>query len=144
MSAYIHELVEYLKESFDTRIGIRFDLQIERIELDVSYAIPIGLILNEAITNSIKYAFAEKQEGIVKISLRHTGEDSLLLSVEDNGNGIPDSYDTGNNLSMGMNLMKGLSADIGGNFMLESKPGVKISVSFIYNPDTLSYPSTNV
>ena len=57
MSSYIRELASYLRDSFNTGQRIRFEFDIAPLELDVSQAVPVGLILNEAVTNSIKYAF---------------------------------------------------------------------------------------
>jgi len=57
MHSYIHELVSYLVSSFSDAGRIWFNLEIENIELDVSQAVPLGLVLNEAITNAVKYAF---------------------------------------------------------------------------------------
>ena len=61
ISLYIRELVSYLADSFNTGQRIRFEFDVEPLELDVSQAVPLGLILNEAITNSIKYAFPMKE-----------------------------------------------------------------------------------
>ncbi|MEO7045761.1 MAG: histidine kinase dimerization/phosphoacceptor domain -containing protein [Ferruginibacter sp.] len=138
MPAYVNELVEYLKDSFDVKQMIRFNLQIERIDLDVSYSIPIGLILNEAITNAIKHAFPGKNDGTVEILLKHTGEDTLLLSIADNGVGITEAVDVNSHPSMGMNLMKGLSKDIGGVFSMKRKHGTLININFTYDPDILT------
>lgn len=70
MSAYMHEMVEYLKGSFDSGQAIRFDLDIERVEMNISHSVPLGLILNEAITNAMKYAFKNKREGTITISFK--------------------------------------------------------------------------
>ena len=69
MPEYIYELVEYLKESYAIREEISFDVQIENIELSHSFAITLGLILNEAITNAIKYAFHDTHEGKISFPL---------------------------------------------------------------------------
>ena len=50
---------------------------------------PMGMILNEAITNSVKYAFPEQREGIINISIKKVGENRLLFTVADNGIGLP-------------------------------------------------------
>ncbi|MHA4846985.1 sensor histidine kinase [Flavitalea antarctica] len=59
MSVYIRELVTYLCDSFDTGPLIRFAYDIKPVEIDIGHAVPLGLILNESITNTIKYAFPD-------------------------------------------------------------------------------------
>src|SRR5450755_1598659 len=85
MSSYIRELVTYLRDSFDTGQRVRFELNIEPLEMDVSQAVPLGLILNEAITNSLKYAFPSDMDGMINISLSGTTTNHYLLSISDNG-----------------------------------------------------------
>jgi len=135
MADYINELVDYLRDSFTINKRIRFNLQIQRIDLDLSHCIPLGLILNEAITNSIKYAFPDSKEGLIVITLKqdHTGH--VLLTIEDNGIGLPVEFIAAKQNSMGMNLMRGLCAEIGARFSMYSQQGTKIAVSFLYDPD---------
>ena len=131
MSIYIRELVSYLSESFDTGRRIRFELNIEPLEMDVSQAVPLGLILNEAITNSLKYAFPDRRSGVISISLSNTSAHQYLLSISDNGIGMPaDFRKTG---SLGMSLMKGLSEDIDGTFSIENSNGTIIRISFVHD-----------
>ena len=75
---------------------------IDEMNLDVDTTIPLGLILNELITNVVKYAFVDREEGRVDIRLKHKGKE-LLLEVEDNGVGIQDSA-TGNGQSSGFGM----------------------------------------
>lgn len=130
MPDYIHELVDYLRNSFNIRQAIRFKLNIDRIELDLSRCIPLGLILNEAITNAIKYAFPDGREGIIIISLSQVPEHKILLTITDNGVGLPAAFDIHTRNSMGMNLMQGLSEDIDGDFDIVNHDGTSISISF--------------
>ncbi len=130
MRDYVPELVEFLKFSYDHNPKIKFSLQIEQIILDHTFAIPLGLILNEAITNSLKYAFIETGEGTITISLRETSKGQLKLVIGDNGIGIPERYTTNAPQSMGLNLIKGLCEDIGGHCKLENKGGTRLSIIF--------------
>jgi two-component sensor histidine kinase len=134
MSFYIRELVSYLRDSFNIGPGIRFELNIEPLELDVSQAVPLGLILNEAITNSIKYAFPDGREGIISVSLSNTDLHNYLLTISDNGIGMPVQVKYKKPSSLGMSLMTGLSEDLDGNFSIESKNGTTIRVSFVHDP----------
>lgn len=88
MPNYIKELVEYLRESFSLEQRIRFDVKIDPLELDVAHAVPLGLILNEAITNSIKYVFPEDRTGMIYITLETKAENQYLLTISDNGIGF--------------------------------------------------------
>ncbi|MEO8765531.1 MAG: sensor histidine kinase [Ginsengibacter sp.] len=138
MTDYIHELVDSLNDSFNTHSYIRFNLEIEPIELDLAHCIPLGLILNEAITNSFKYAFPENKKGTIAISFRHSSENHLVLTISDNGIGLPSGFTALRSESMGMNLMRGLSEEIGSKFTIVTESGTQISVSFFYDPEVIT------
>ncbi|GAO44693.1 putative two-component histidine kinase [Flavihumibacter petaseus NBRC 106054] len=131
MDTYLSELVIHLRDSMGDG-HILFRLQLQPVKLDVSQAIPIGLILNEAITNAIKYAFPVKASGqaiTIGMQLQPSGE--LCLTVQDNGIGLPPGVESGNPAGLGMRLMKGLTGDIMGNFDLRSDHGTTVTVSFL-------------
>jgi len=134
MPDYIYELVEYLRDSYGIREDVRFSLQIDNIELNHASAITLGLILNETITNSIKYAFARMKHGQISISLTQISASQLLLGIADNGRGLPGDFDSKNGASMGMELLRGLSDDLGGTLTIETKNGTHIKVIFDYKP----------
>ncbi|MGN6211349.1 histidine kinase dimerization/phosphoacceptor domain -containing protein [Parafilimonas sp.] len=133
MPGYIHELTDYLRDCFNTPKSLLFNLQVEPVELNLSYCMPLGLILNEAITNAIKYAFPGNKNGIINIALKHIQGNNLLLSISDNGIGLPQNFDNVNARSMGMKLMRGLSEDIDGKFTVTGNNGTTIVVEFIYD-----------
>jgi len=130
MAAYIRELTEHLGDSFDARDRIRFQLAVIPLELDVALAVPLGLIINEAVTNSIKYAFPGGRAGKVAVSLVAVDGENHLLTITDNGIGVGGDLDPGRSRTMGMSLMKGLSKQIKGTFRLESTGGLTITVLF--------------
>ncbi|MBE8724388.1 sensor histidine kinase [Flavobacterium hungaricum] len=128
MPIYIHELVEYLRDAFNLKQRIRFAVEIEELELEVTQAIPLGLIINEAVTNAIKYAFPDDQKGLISISLAATETNHYLLTIRDNGIGIPTTADQNN--SFGMSLIQGLSEDLEGAFSVENNNGTVLQLSF--------------
>ena len=130
ISLYIRELVSYLADSFNTGQRIRFEFDVEPLELDVSQAVPLGLILNEAITNSIKYAFPDERNGIITISLSNNAGQHCMLTISDNGIGLPVQFNTKKPGSLGMSLMNGLSEDLGGTFCSENDNGTIVTISF--------------
>ena len=130
MTVYLHELVNYLSESFKSTPRIQFQMDLEPVELDISLAMPMGMILNEAITNSVKYAFPGRREGMITISVKKAGENMLLFSVADNGIGLPHALDMSKVNSLGMKLMKGLSDDIAARFSIKNNQGTQITIEF--------------
>jgi len=130
MSVYIPELVQHLKDSLGAPSDkIHFNLEIEKIGLTQAIAIPIALIINEAITNSIKYAFPGNSAGEIFISLKE--ENGLIeLELSDNGIGMDKNMDDIESRSLGFQLIKGLSKEIQGDLKIKSKRGVKITIVF--------------
>ena len=130
MPEYISDLVRYLDDSFQTDNQINFEQVVEALELDVSQAIPLGLIITESIVNAIKYAFLNGQKGTVTISLQQENASYLLLKISDNGIGFPSGLDTRKHNSLGLDLMQGLTKQLNGSFYIEDNNGVHISIRF--------------
>jgi two-component system, sensor histidine kinase PdtaS len=130
MSWYIRELINYLKDCFDSESTIKFEIDTDYIELDVAQAVPLGLILNEAISNAIKYAFPNKK-GVINIFFKETKKCHYMLKISDNGVGLPQNFETEERDSLGMNLMTGLAHQLDGDFTIISNNGVTITINFI-------------
>jgi two-component sensor histidine kinase len=130
MSDYIPELVTYLKESFDDGNKIIFELLTPSIKLDIAQAVPLGLILNEAITNAIKYAFPNGGQGKISISIKEGPKTLFTMIVKDNGVGLPHNFNLKNHSSLGMTLMKGLTEQLQGDFEITADKGTIITVIF--------------
>ncbi|MDQ6471795.1 sensor histidine kinase [Flavobacterium sp. LHD-80] len=130
MQNYVKELVGYLKESFSLGQRVRFEVIIDPLELDVVQAVPIGLILNEAITNSLKYAFPHDRTGIIAVSLQAGTASHYQLIISDNGIGIDTDFNQKKTKSFGMSLIKGLTEDIGGNLKIENDNGTVLRIDF--------------
>jgi two-component sensor histidine kinase len=146
MSIYIREMVSYLTECFDAGQRVRFEYNVPPLELDVSQAVPLGLILNEAITNALKYAFPDGGRGTIVISLSYVDASRYVLTIADNGIGIRAQSSTERPGSLGMSLMKGLSEDLDGSFSIENNNGTIITITFTYDrimkrQNTLAIPS---
>jgi len=131
MADYIRELALYLKESFDLSGHINFSFDLSTVCLNINQAIPVGLILNEAITNAIKYAFTGEDKGSIRISFSRNEEGQVCLSVGDDGPGFPPDFDIDECKSLGMNLMKGLSSQLEGSFDMIRNNGLTcLTVTF--------------
>ncbi|MXN90543.1 hypothetical protein GR160_04840 [Flavobacterium sp. Sd200] len=130
ISWYINELVNYLSDNIDVERKINFDIDTDRFEFDVEIAVPLALILNEAISNSVKHAFNGIDNPEIRISLQRTKKESYELTVTDNGIGLPNDFDIDNVNSLGMNLMTGLSTQIDGTFTVQNDNGLTVTVLF--------------
>ena len=130
MPSYISELVDYLKESFNLGPRIIFKLSIDCVALNLSVAVPFALILNEAISNSLKHGFPDGREGTVTVELRSLGGQTKLLKVTDDGVGIPPSVDESNPSSFGLRLIRGFTSDISGTLKIDRSKGTSIEIIF--------------
>lgn len=127
---YIAELAESIQDSFEAGHRIKFEYNLANLQLTTADTVPLGLILNEAITNSVKYAFNDRQQALISISLSEIREGYIRLSIRDNGRGLPDDFDAYSCTSLGINLMMGLTEQLNGEFSISSGEGVMISVVF--------------
>jgi two-component sensor histidine kinase len=129
IKSYVAELVDYLSDGFGTtKQKITFKQFIAPLEINIAQAVSIALILNEAITNSIKYAFLN-DGGEITLTLEPEADGMILLRITDNGKGFNTGYDA-NVPSLGFNIMKGLTAQLKGDFRLEDASGIRIAIKF--------------
>lgn len=144
MRHYIRELVMFLQDAFDIRQRIRFHLDIQEIFLDPSQCLPLGLILNEAITNVIKYAFpsgtahSSPAAGInsspptTYISLTKEPGHHITLVVADNGIGLPAGFDPTLTSSLGLELIQMLTQQLNGTLEVTGTPGLTLTIRFFW------------
>jgi two-component sensor histidine kinase len=125
MKWYITGLVEFLQESLAKNDRISFYVDCDPVSLDVVHAVPLGLIINEAICNAVKYAFTGKTKG--KIYVSFTQQQDYILTISDDGIGF-DVSTTGTN-SLGMTLIHGLAEQLDGQLAIRSDSnGVTITI----------------
>lgn len=107
--------------------GVEIVIEADDCRLANDTALPLALILNELLTNSVKYAFKNCKTGTIKATLKYCGRD-IVLSVEDDGPGF-EPRDTGR-LSSGLGLVRGLAGQLGGTFTVSQGPGARCQLSF--------------
>jgi two-component sensor histidine kinase len=103
---------------------VRFDLNTPDIYVDINTAIPLGLIINELITNSLKYAFKGRNKGILSITGSEDHQ-SLTLIIADNGVGMPEGITLENQTSLGLRLVKTLTGQLHGTVAIDHTGGTK-------------------
>lgn len=150
-ASYLKKLTDDLFKSYIVGSSdIRLCLDMENFFLEMDYAIPLGLIVNELVSNSLKYAFPDGRSGKISIELhRGVNDKNKILSsgtvgnniqnsychcgfftliVEDSGIGFPESIDFGNTRSLGLQLVNILVDQIGGNIELEKGSGTRFKI----------------
>lgn len=129
-------LIGELGENHGEADHIQIERQVGEIEIDVEVAIPVSLITTELITNAFKYAFPNGQDGTVTIQAMAQDETMVQLTVVDDGVGVPENLDPFHIDSLGMQLIYGLTEQIGGTVRYSRgggdlrRPGTIITVRF--------------
>ncbi|GAB2617447.1 tetratricopeptide repeat protein [Belliella aquatica] len=128
MKHYFENLGKFVIDSFDATDQISLSVSMEALELNVERAIPIGLIVNELITNSLKYAFPENREGKITISL-YQNNAHLYLHYADDGIGM-DTKSKIKGTGFGTQLIKLLTQQLDGKMTLSTQSGTEVYFEF--------------
>ena len=128
---YIRSLVTDLFRSYavSSRV-INLQLEVEEARLSIDTAIPCGLIINELVSNSLKYAFPDNQTGEICISLQSDQPDHYILTVADNGTSFPPKLDFRRTKSLGLQLVCNLTKQLQGTIDLTFAPGATFKITF--------------
>ncbi|MCC7332907.1 MAG: tetratricopeptide repeat protein [Flavobacteriales bacterium] len=127
MNSFVHELANGLISTFDLN-KVLLKVNIENIKIDVDTAIPLGLILNELIMNSLKYAFYEIDKPNLNIKLFEKNK-QMVLEFSDNGKGKAEDLKNSTH-SFGMKLIHSLTRQLNGNLSIINADGLKITITF--------------
>ena len=130
MCSYVHSLVSRQRELFSAQNNVSFNLDIQDLSLDITKAVPIGLIINELLSNACSHAFTKKQEAIISISLRKKVAGRCTLKFHDNGCGLPENFDISSQSSLGLNLVNILIQQIDGSLRCFNKGGATFYIEF--------------
>ncbi len=130
LGVYIRGLVSELVRAY-SRNDVIVRYEIGELLLDMEKAIPCGLIINELVSNSLKHAFEglERPELVISVDLeRDTGQ--CVLSVADNGPGVPPGYDIHSSGTLGLTLVRMLVKQLAGSLALDAGPGARFRIRF--------------
>jgi len=130
-SEYVVNLSNNLIHSYSNfEYEIKLNLDIQNVFLNLDLAIPCGLIINEIISNALKYAFVEKQnDGEISIEMK-TEDENLILKLSDNGAGLPKNIDFRNTESLGLQLVVTLTEQLNGTIELDTTNGTAYTIIF--------------
>lgn len=128
---YIQQLVVNLFQSFSPPNNIiHIEIKVERVFLNLETAIPCGLIINELVSNSLKYAFPEQYNGQISIEFRQLNSQQFYLSVSDNGIGFPASFDVEKTETLGLRLVRMLTRQLKGILEINKHQNTQFELTF--------------
>ena len=129
MQEYIESLVESLEGALPIPEGVSILSRVEDFQLPTKKIFPLGIIVNELVTNALKYAFQGGDSGTVTILLERTGP-SAVLEIRDDGRGLPEGFRVEDSRGFGITLVRMLSEQLGGELSLESSGGTRAALRF--------------
>ena len=130
-SSYIKSLAGNIARTYARQpADIKFDYQMDDAYLPIDTAIPCGLIINELISNSFKYAFNDNSSGMIGIHFKELADNEYQLIVSDNGIGIPSNIDITKTKSLGMKILHKLVQQIDGTLQSDFSNGTKFTITF--------------
>jgi two-component sensor histidine kinase len=122
--SFVEDLIRHVADVFSRPdVFIEVVRDIADVFLDIDTAVPLGLIINELLTNAYKYAFAGREEGVIKLAVCPAGPHTYELIFSDNGVGLPKGLAIGTAKSLGLRLISQLSRQLGGSIQHENKGG---------------------
>jgi PAS domain S-box-containing protein len=127
---YISSLATELFHTYEADPGfIKLNINVEDVLLDINTAIPLGLIVNELITNSLTHAFPEGKRGKINVNF-HLKDDHYEFTVKDNGIGFSEDLDFQNTDSLGLQMVTSLTDQIDGEIELDRNNGTEFKITF--------------
>jgi two-component sensor histidine kinase len=134
MQEYIQQLSDFLTQTYRSDKDIKITIDAADINLDMDMAIPLGLITNELLSNSLKYAFEDRSQGEIIISFSQKVPGSYALLIKDSGKGLDENLDIENAKSLGLKLVKTLTRQINGQLKIVAQPGATFEIDFSDQP----------
>ena len=126
--AYLRDLCDGVRQSLTQDERIAVAVEAEPTSLPVDAAIPLGMVVNELVTNAVKYAFPTPERGLISVKLTHLG-DNLVLTVGDDGRGLSEETES-QSKGLGMKLVRQLIAQVNGTLEIRRHPGATFEIRF--------------
>ena len=128
---HVRDLANMLASTYrQAAAHVQVFTEAESVLLQLETAIPAGLIVNELVSNALKYAFPDGRRGTLKVSLHSPAPGQLLLSVEDDGVGLPPGFDWEQARSLGLRMVHDLARQIRGTVEVRQDGGTTFALSF--------------
>ncbi len=129
LAEYLPPLIVQIMSNFPESMKVRIEMDIGEFTLPVKQVQPLGIIVNELLTNVMKYAFSGNEGGVIKVSASLLGK-RVHITIEDNGKGMPESVSFHDSASFGLQLVNGLIKQLRGTIRIERIAGTRIHLEF--------------
>jgi len=130
LKRFVNDLCRQVESVFQKQNPVAINITVPDLHLDIDTAVPLGLIMNELLSNSFKYAFNDVTEGEINLGIRSVTEGKYELLYSDNGPGLPADFNIAKASTLGIQLIYDLSRQIGGNVKYENKNGASFTINF--------------
>jgi two-component sensor histidine kinase len=129
---YLEELVSYISDTYNLGKRVKVDLRVNVHQpiINLDKAIPCGIIINELMSNSFKYAFDGDTSGVIHVELKQNETDEYILSVSDNGKGLPHGLDVITTPTLGLQLVNSLVGQLAGELEIDLTEGTSFIICF--------------
>jgi len=130
-AGYVQDVTHHLLRSYQTsQTNIRLNVDVDPVSFNIDTAIPCALIVNELVSNSMKYAFPNKSDGEIRIRLTQESDDTLNLVISDNGVGFPPDMSLEQTNSLGLQLVYNLTSQLNGTVEIRNHGGAEVDIRF--------------
>ncbi|MGB1004311.1 MAG: tetratricopeptide repeat-containing sensor histidine kinase [Salibacteraceae bacterium] len=128
---YIHKLTHQIRSSFSESEKVKINIEIpDKLKFDIDTSIPLGLIITELFTNSLKYGVQDVLDPVIYITLTPIQHEEYQLTISDNGKGMPSEFEIKKSKSLGLKLVTNLSKQLNGKLAFRNNHGAEFIVSF--------------
>ncbi len=130
---YVDKLCQFLFQSYgDKTDRIQLTVNADKVAFDMDTAMPCGLLINEIVSNSLKYAFPDERNGEIKIELRKLPDQMVMMSISDDGIGLAEDFTIEKSETLGHQLIIALANQLDGELNVSHENGTSFSVTFKY------------
>ncbi|QUY46012.1 sensor histidine kinase [Acaryochloris marina] len=128
---YVTDLTNNLLRSYRSKVSqIRITIFSPNIYLEIDTAVPCGLIINELVSNSLKYAFPQQHDGQIDIHMTQTAKQMLALKISDSGIGLPANLNFARSQTLGLRMVNTLTKQISGTITVKRETGTSFEICF--------------
>ena len=131
LNDYLEKLIDRLILAYKTSLGdVSLDCEVESISISIQAAIPLGLVINEVVSNTLKYAFPENGDGEIRLKAEALDDNGLSIRISDNGRGVQKDFDINKSNTLGMRIIRDIvELQLLGDLEISTENGVEYTIT---------------